>query len=155
MTTPASIVALAHVRAFLLAGHAKFTLVSKVTGARKTFEVKYAKPTEKFPEGWMVSLLVGPDNGSDYRYIGIIRKLDTKIPTNVMTFVRNRQQFAPEACAAVEWFLRLVNVDKNDVFNAQAEFWHSGFCARCGRELTDPESIASGLGPVCREKGGF
>ena len=149
MTQPAEIVALAHVRAFLLAGHAKFTLVSKVTGARKTFEVKHAKATDKFPEGWMVSLLVGPDNGSDYRYVGIIRR------GSQLDFHRNRKAFAPEACAAVEWFVRLVNLDKNDVFNAQAEFWHSGFCARCGRELTDPESIASGLGPVCREKGGF
>lgn len=27
-------------------------------------------------------------------------------------------------------------------------------CARCGRPLTDPESIARGMGPVCAEKAG-
>ena len=28
-------------------------------------------------------------------------------------------------------------------------FWHEGRCGRCGRTLTDPESIKRGLGPVC------
>lgn len=31
----------------------------------------------------------------------------------------------------------------------------TGECGCCGRELTDPESIAFGIGPVCREKGNF
>lgn len=25
-------------------------------------------------------------------------------------------------------------------------------CARCGRRLTDPTSIAAGMGPTCRQK---
>lgn len=29
---------------------------------------------------------------------------------------------------------------------------HVGKCGRCGRKLTDPESIAVGLGPDCRTK---
>ena len=28
-------------------------------------------------------------------------------------------------------------------------FWHQNKCAHCGRPLTDPESIARGLGPIC------
>ncbi len=31
----------------------------------------------------------------------------------------------------------------------------TGSCGCCGRELTDPESIAFGIGPICRAKGGF
>lgn len=31
----------------------------------------------------------------------------------------------------------------------------TGQCACCGRELTDPESVALGVGPVCREKWGI
>ena len=32
----------------------------------------------------------------------------------------------------------------------------SGRCCSCGRDLTDPESIASGIGPICATKfGGF
>jgi hypothetical protein len=31
----------------------------------------------------------------------------------------------------------------------------TGCCACCGRELTDPESIARSIGPVCAERYGF
>jgi hypothetical protein len=31
----------------------------------------------------------------------------------------------------------------------------SGRCGCCGRELTDPESVWRGIGPVCREKDYF
>jgi hypothetical protein len=29
----------------------------------------------------------------------------------------------------------------------------AGFCRRCGKVLTEPESIRTGLGPTCRKKG--
>lgn len=31
----------------------------------------------------------------------------------------------------------------------------TGQCACCGRELTDPESISRGIGPICQERYGF
>jgi hypothetical protein len=31
----------------------------------------------------------------------------------------------------------------------------TGTCCICGRELTNPESISMGIGPICIEKGGF
>ena len=34
----------------------------------------------------------------------------------------------------------------------QFHVYHSGACGRCGRELTDPESIKLGIGPTCRNK---
>ncbi len=32
----------------------------------------------------------------------------------------------------------------------KAEIWHEGQCCKCGRRLTDPESIRLALGPICR-----
>lgn len=147
MTTPAAILVLQNIIAFLLAGRAKFTLVSKVTGARKTFEIEKAPPKDGLPDAWFVRLLVGPDNGSDFRYVGVVRQAPRGLAFNP-----NRSGFGLEACAVIDWFVRLINYSKDASFNRQAEFWHSGFCARCGRELTDPESISTGMGPVCREK---
>lgn len=34
----------------------------------------------------------------------------------------------------------------------EAELAGAGRCKRCGRPLTDPESIAAGIGPDCRSK---
>ena len=31
----------------------------------------------------------------------------------------------------------------------------TGMCACCGRELSDPESVARGIGPICAKKWGF
>jgi hypothetical protein len=28
---------------------------------------------------------------------------------------------------------------------------HCGYCGKCGRVLTEPESLESGLGPICRK----
>lgn len=45
---------------------------------------------------------------------------------------------------------RLRNGDAEKVFS---EYGHEfGCCCMCGRELTNPESVALGIGPVCREK---
>ena len=32
------------------------------------------------------------------------------------------------------------------------EIWHEGRCGRCGRKLTVPSSIESGIGPECASK---
>ena len=29
------------------------------------------------------------------------------------------------------------------------EIWHEGTCGKCSRTLTNPDSIASGIGPIC------
>lgn len=45
---------------------------------------------------------------------------------------------------------RLRNGEAETVF---AEFGHKfGTCCLCGRELTNPESVRLGIGPVCRSK---
>ena len=32
------------------------------------------------------------------------------------------------------------------------EVWHEGICCMCGKTLTHPDSIATGIGPVCKAK---
>jgi hypothetical protein len=46
----------------------------------------------------------------------------------------------------------LVEIEK-DPFEAAKQYGRdSGRCAACGRDLTDPESIANGIGPICASK---
>lgn len=149
MTTTAAILKLLDIRRFLLAGHAKFTLVSKKTGERRTFRVEQ-KGAETF---WFVSLLVGPDNANDYEYLCCMFELSD----GALRLKQNKDRWGTEAFSAFLWLTGHINgigrVGYNEQwFFEQCEFWHAGECARCGRELTDPESIARGLGPICAER---
>lgn len=140
---------LSQIRNFLFAGHATFTLVSKKTNTRKTFRVELAPKKEGTPQTWFVKLLTGPDNTAHYTYIGFLRNQG---PTAFIP------KFQNESTAAFGWLVTQINgsifqpnhsgqFEKS--FAEQAEFYHSGRCGRCGRTLTTPESIESGIGPVC------
>lgn len=55
--------------------------------------------------------------------------------------------------AAFMRFWELVAV-KGKPLPAGLTFWHTGACCACGRQLTDPESIERGIGPICLKKDG-
>lgn len=131
------------IRRFLLAGEAIFTLVSVKTGVRRTYQVRAAS------EGaWFVGLLSGPDNTSDYAYLGMLYQ----DPDRLRFRWTAKSKAAPTSASFLgfSWLITMVN--QAPELNASAEFHHAGTCGRCGRLLTDPESIEAGLGPVCREK---
>lgn len=46
-------------------------------------------------------------------------------------------------------------ISKNPAEYARMTGKATGRCCCCGRELTDPESIANGIGPICAEKWGL
>ncbi len=130
------------VSAFVLAGNARFTVVSKVTGKRFTFRVQTSKAPSAAPGVFFVSVLTGSCNESDYTFLGTI--------FGGKRFVHGRRskigQGAPSA-KAFAWFWAALSV--RAVVPATCEVWHEGRCGKCGRALTDPESIAMGLGPKC------
>lgn len=154
MTNPATAFAdLAAFRAFLLAGSAIFTIVSKRTGARKTFKVSQARGEDK--KGlFFVSLLVGQNNVEDYKYLGALF-VKTSGPAAefathpILGWKLNKQGWGSEAASAVEYVIRHLNGQTDHDLFEQAEIWHEGRCGKCGRTLTTPESISTGLGPVC------
>jgi hypothetical protein len=54
---------------------------------------------------------------------------------------------------ALKWLVS--HIDSGTELPAGVEFRHSGSCCRCGRELTNPASLDSGIGPECAKKGSF
>lgn len=129
---------------FMFAGKAIVTLRSTRTGARYTYKIKRApaKPDQpNAPVVYFVSLLAGPDNGSDYVYIGIIG--DRGFRTTAKSAMKSDS--AP--VRAFEW--ALAKMRESAAIPEGLEIWHEGRCGRCGRLLTVPESIAQGLGPEC------
>lgn len=123
---------------YMLAGQAIVTVVSQATGTRYTYRITAKKNVKEGDDTvHFVSLLNGPENTRDYRYLGTIfagkRYCHGK-----------KSEISPDApsAKAFAWLWEHLDTDK-------AEIWHSGKCGRCGRLLTDPASIARGLGEKC------
>ncbi len=123
---------------YILAGRSRVTLKSLKTGDHYTYEV--VAKDEHGPH--FVRVLGGEDN---WLYIGtIFERRGFKWTRKAVC-----SNTAP-AYVAFSWVFGFLAVGH---MPATVEVWHSGRCGRCGRELTDPESIARGLGPVCAQKG--
>lgn len=130
--------------AFVLAGRAVFTLLNTKTGNRFTFRVAVPR-RKRAPESmWVgtVGVLTGPNNERDYTYIGTVFDNGNFRPSRNLTRRRSAQVF--------EWAWR--RLMKSGLPEC-VQLWHEGRCGRCGRALTDPESIARGLGPTCARIG--
>jgi len=141
---------------FITAGRAIFTLsvphafVTKVGCCdRYTFLVKQKPKSEKWPEAYFVNLLSGPDNMSDYQPLGKLNP-ETGAVRLVSTTKMTDNSWAVRLIRRV--FARLWSNEFKAIEDAGFELRHAGRCGRCGRVLTVPESIDSGLGPVCMNK---
>lgn len=124
------------IKRFLHAGRAVFTLVSKATGARYTYRARQGDHV------LFIDLLTAPDT---FTYIGIVRLH----AFNPMVRKDDPRPAPAKPCGAFAWFMQSLYQAPERL--SQLEFWHAGTCAKCGRMLTDPASIARGLGPKCAE----
>lgn len=166
------------------AGHAhggRFTLVSRASGARYTYRVRppSGKPggacrrcdgtgywqgrkgypcracdatgEQGQPDRLFVAVLTGPDNTErgDYTYLGQIIKAPH--PRYEHGGKSRIGADALSARAAHWYFTRLFGV--GDL--SSCEFWHDGVCGRCGKDLTNPPSVACGYGEECADKLGI
>lgn len=135
------------IRAYILGGHGTLTVESPKTGARFTFRCHRPGPATKpgaHPVPVFVSVLSGPNNEADYRYLGAIFE-DSKF------VITKKSKISPDApsARAFRWFWERAIAGS---FPADLRVYHHGTCGRCGRMLTVPESIETGLGPVCAAK---
>jgi hypothetical protein len=121
---------------FLFAGRAVFT-VSNNKGEHFTFKI--AKHNDK--DMFFANVMSG---GADvYTYMGVCDKLTGKIFKG-----KNGISSDAKSVKVLEWAIRVVKGEAK--IPADYDIQHSGVCGRCGRELTDPESLATGLGSTCR-----
>lgn len=128
--------AIENVKAFITGGNATFTVVSKKSGTRFTYRVRKAEDQRFF-----VSVLTGGNNERDYAYMGMLNAFGEFSSTKA-----SKVGADAKSVLAFGWLLKAIKADSIE----SLEFHHAGRCARCNRLLTDPESIASGFGPVCR-----
>lgn len=118
----------------------KYTVVF-ADGERRTLKLSTKKPDASFaPNEQVVSVLTGPDN-TDYRSY-------TQFGFTTNGQLRVWSKFKSEST-----LVEAVRVLMEDPRAAASAFgMESGHCGVCGRELTVPESIEMGIGPVCLQK---
>ncbi len=60
------------------------------------------------------------------------------------------QVVSTPSAVAISWVLAKVEEGKFDLLDEKVNVMHTGCCLRCGRPLTDANSIEIGLGPICK-----
>lgn len=117
---------------FIFAGNSTATFLNAETGNRFTYKVKKAKDSNLF----FVSVLTGPDQ---YSYLGTV--------SNGIYKHGKKSNFTNAQSEKV--FSYVLNKLKTQSLPEQIEVWHEGKCGKCGRQLTVPSSIETGIGPEC------
>ena len=138
-----------------LAGRAVLTFRNLQAGTHMTLKIKRARdkqdPARKSPVFWVSASLLG-DGAQSYEFVGTLF-------ADTMRVKLGRGVSNESRLGRVMAFL--VSSLRNPAsLNGRVGLFHEGRCMSCGRELTHPESITTGIGPECikrmkREDGDF
>ena len=131
---------------FLVGGNAIFTIGNKEK--RYTYKI-----TKREDQPFFVYVLTGPNNKTDYTYIGCF------IPNSKNEFLKlTDKSRLPKDNVIIKTFEWTANVlsgrSKQWAINNLPDDYfiiHAGKCCACGRQLTTPKSIENGIGPKCAE----
>jgi len=133
---------------FVLAGNATFT-IEQPDAKYYTFKVQKVEKSDRWNEAYFVKLLVGPNNTDDYAYIGKLDAFTGQVSTTAKSHL-------PQDSYPIRLLNRvLARVWGEDHVAYEQHGYkthHEGTCGRCGRALTVPSSIESGIGPECQKK---
>lgn len=125
----------AEARDFIFGGRALFTAQSLRTNAHYTYRVRKSDG-----DLWFVHLLTAPEA---FTYMGVITNNKFK------TTSKSRYNFMSPPVKAFDYILAAV---QSPEMPAQLRITHEGRCAVCGRTLTHPTSLKSGIGPECAKR---
>lgn len=122
---------------YILGGKAIFTVHNPNTGNRFTYKVTASQDRSVH----FVKVLTGPDNDSNYEYIGFIKNNQY-----IHGFRKSRIGSDAKSVIGIRWVLSNINS------LGPVEVLASGKCCRCGRTLTVPSSVSAFIGPECAKK---
>ena len=125
----------------ILTHNGTLTVQSTRTGDHRTFRVKtQAKDASFAPGQRIVQLMIGPDNNSSYSSFAFLKIQNQQPKVHVWKKHRNTEiQNLAKMLEQLEAHESVGNV----------EIHFATTCRVCNRKLTTPESVESGIGPVC------
>jgi hypothetical protein len=114
---------------------ADFTIRSKKTGKDYTYKISRSEYNGKF----YTHIKVETD------YLKFVR-----LGTYSNGAIRHKGNLVDSPSAvAIAYILAKVEAKAFDFLDSVTEVMHTGNCLVCGKTLTDADSIARGLGPIC------
>jgi hypothetical protein len=121
--------------------------IESASGQHRTFEIRTQKPDAEFAPGKRIlSILTGPENTVDYARFAFVDEMGIHVWAS-----RAKQNDMYQVYAEQLWSLAL-----DGAFSPFSEVGYrllmEGRCVVCNRPLTTPESIRSGIGPICAEE---
>ena len=116
---------------------APFTIRSKKSGKDYTFKISQSV----FKNRNYVHVKVETEY-LNFKYMGYYKNGDIVRGNNVIVNT--------PASTAVSWFLRQLFNNNFKLLSDSVDIFHLGKCLKCGKTLTDANSIEVGFGPVCR-----
>jgi hypothetical protein len=138
-----------------------FFTITSPTGEHRTFRIHTQPDAESqlkrgrrepfAPGKRIISLLVGPDNGRDYKGFGFVTDDGISVWRK---FARNNPRAdatTHEKYANLVWSLA-TDGENSPFYRKGARLLFEGRCIKCNRRLTEPTSIKLGIGPECRSK---
>ena len=134
---------------FMVAGKAIWTLgvpesfqKEKDSKPHYTFKVNKAKTGDMY----FVNLLTGPDNMSDYTYVGMLNTSNGEVK-----LTKASKLSSDSICFRLlnRVMSRVWADEVTKILEAGFTLHHEGRCGRCAKRLTTPESCEAGFGPEC------
>lgn len=120
--------------ASVLSHNGKITIENPKTGNHRTFQIKTVK-NGNLKGKRILSLLIGQNNEEDYLSIGFVGT------TGIYIWKKYQKSLYEKTANCLT---RIEELGLISHFETK--------CRVCNRTLTTPESISSGIGPVCSEK---
>ena len=131
----------ADIRNYIFGGKGVVTLLSP-TGVHHTYAFQPPKQNDSFTSNTLfVSTLVGENS---WKYVGML--------SANRTFKATRGSKFPTNSAIFKGAAYIVKMMYTENLNTPMQLYYEGCCSVCGRPLTNPKSIAIGIGPKCKER---
>lgn len=126
------------IRDYIFGGRGIVTLKSP-TGVHHSYVFQRPKELNQFPDD--VLFVYALHEGKQLFYVGMIE--------NGTFRLTHHSRFLPNTpiVRGARYIMRMATEEN---LNTPMELYHEGVCAVCGRKLTSPRSILSGVGPRCR-----
>lgn len=124
---------------FLLGGKCECVILNKKSGNKFNFRLSLAKDSKS------MYFIYTTINGVSNAYAGFVR-----VENGAYVYKQGTKGLMSEDDMPIKALMYVLK--HHDKLHSDVEVLHVGKCARCGRKLTNPDSIHSGLGPECVKK---